>query len=147
MTTVLNTGTYGAPRHQSFVARIPSVLPAVADVRRRLQQQLLIWACPKNTDLVVLVAHELVANAVRHGCRHAREEVRLVVHRMGNRLLITVEDPSPAVPPPRPVTDDALDGRGLPLIDAVAASWGYRLNEGGVGKKVWCLVITDASQP
>jgi anti-sigma regulatory factor (Ser/Thr protein kinase) len=83
----------------------------------------------------VLVANELVTNAVVH----ARTEVRLRVELRGDRLHIAVRDGSPRLL--RVVGSDleADGGRGLLLVEGVGRAWGVRRPPDG-GKVVWCVL-------
>lgn len=127
------------PVRESFSAVIPGELAEVAGVRRLLEQRLTKWGCPE-VDAVVLAVHELVANAVRHGCASTGDVVRLAAHYAEGLLLVTVADPSPAPPVPRPAGDGAVDGRGLALVEALTDCWGYGPSPEGPGKQVWCLI-------
>ncbi len=82
-------------------------------------------------DTALLVVSELVANAVRHG----RPPVTLAVTLDEGRVLLEVGDQDSGVPTVRDPGWESLGGRGLLLVDAMAASWGVRPH--GVGKVVW----------
>lgn len=82
-----------------------------------------------------MVVTELVANAVDH----ARTPSTLTLSLDARGLRIAVRDGcrGPA-PRPRPVDPTAPRGRGLQMIDALAASWGVA---GDVdGKTVWAVL-------
>ena len=86
-------------------------------------------------ERAVLVANELVTNAVAH----ARTEIRLRLELRGDRLHIAVRDGSPGLL--RLVAPDpqAEGGRGLWLIEQLARSWGVNRHPDG-GKVVWCVL-------
>jgi anti-sigma regulatory factor (Ser/Thr protein kinase) len=86
-------------------------------------------------DRAVLVANELVTNAVAY----ARTEIRLRLELRGDRLHIAVRDGSPGLL--RLVAPDpqAEGGRGLWLIEQLARSWGVNRHPDG-GKVVWCVL-------
>jgi anti-sigma regulatory factor (Ser/Thr protein kinase)/anti-anti-sigma regulatory factor len=86
-------------------------------------------------DRAVLLANELVTNAVAH----AHTEIRLRLELRGDRLHIAVRDGSPG--PLRLVTPDpqAEGGRGLWLVERLAHSWGVNRHPDG-GKVVWCVL-------
>ena len=86
-------------------------------------------------DRAVLVANELVTNAVAH----AHTEMRLRLELRGDRLHIAVRDGSPGLL--RLVTPDpqAEGGRGIWLIEQLARSWGVNHHPDG-GKVVWCVL-------
>lgn len=79
-----------------------------------------------------LVVSELVANAVEHGC----EPIGLKLVGSSWRMRIEVSDGSndPPMPSSSPGVE-RLSGRGLVIVDALAAAWGSRSCDGG--KVVW----------
>jgi anti-anti-sigma factor len=88
-------------------------------------------------DRAVLVASELVTNAVVHSKGPVR--LRLELHK--ERLHLAVYDPSPrllalAVDPG---DLEAEGGRGLLIVDQLASSWGVHPSPGG-GKAIWCVL-------
>ena len=86
-------------------------------------------------DRAVLLASELVTNAVAH----ARTEIRLRLELRGDRLHIAVRDGGPGLlrlVAPDPQTEG---GRGLWLIEQLARSWGVNRHPDG-GKVVWCTL-------
>jgi anti-anti-sigma factor len=86
-------------------------------------------------DRAVLVANELVTNAVIH----AQSDLWLKLELRGDRLFISVRDRGSRRL--RPVTPDleAEGGRGLWLVEQLARAWGVRPASGG-GKTVWCAL-------
>jgi serine phosphatase RsbU (regulator of sigma subunit)/anti-sigma regulatory factor (Ser/Thr protein kinase) len=90
---------------------------------------------PERLDTVVLLASELVTNAVRHAA--APSELRLRVR--SGRVRLEVHDPSPHLPAPRGRDSDAASGRGMLLVAALAEAWGVERGDGltDLGKTVW----------
>ena len=86
-------------------------------------------------DRAVLLASELVTNAVAH----ARTEIRLRLELRGERLHLAVRDGSPTLL--RVVAPDwqAEGGRGLWLVEQLARAWGVNRHPDG-GKVVWCVL-------
>jgi anti-anti-sigma factor len=86
-------------------------------------------------DQAVLLASELVANAVAH----ARTGIHLRVELRGDRLHISVHDGRPRLL--HLVPDGAAgEGRhGLRLVEEVAKAWGVHQHPDG-GKVVWCTL-------
>ncbi|HEX7303979.1 ATP-binding protein [Lentzea sp.] len=82
---------------------------------------------------VVLVADELVSNALRHGSAPRR----LLLVRDDGFLRFEVEDGSPAAA--RPTEGTIRGGRGLTLVGALSSSWGQRST--GRGKVVWAEFV------
>lgn len=74
---------------------------------------------------------EVVTNALLH----AGTDIVLRLETTGNRVRVEVWDASPLPPSMRHYGDSALTGRGLGLVDALAAAWGIRSES--EGKTVW----------
>ncbi|BCY07587.1 ATP-binding protein [Actinoplanes sp. L3-i22] len=76
-------------------------------------------------DATAVVVSELVTNAVRYGggC------VALQVEAHGDEVVVSVADSSPVEPRRR--DPDDVGGRGIALIEALAAGWTVRNHEGG----------------
>lgn len=82
-------------------------------------------------DTAVLLTSELVTNAFTHGRSEARLEVRLD----GRVLRIEVGDDNSRHPQEQDQDADALDGRGLAILDVLCQAWGVR--DEAMGKVVW----------
>ena len=78
-----------------------------------------------------LVTSEIVTNAVLHGASAFRVHVDADL----DRVRITVEDAVAAEVVPRLADPDALDGRGMVIVEALSTRWGC--DERAVGKAVW----------
>ncbi|HEX2039697.1 MAG TPA: ATP-binding protein [Acidimicrobiales bacterium] len=89
------------------------------------------WGCHHMVELTVLVANEVVTNAILH----ARSEVGLRVRLSEGYVRVEVTDRSHAEPVRRSTPDDATGGRGIALLDATATRWGVDLLP--EGKRVW----------
>jgi anti-sigma regulatory factor (Ser/Thr protein kinase) len=84
-------------------------------------------------EAAALLVSELVTNAVVH----ARSEVGLVVGRSEKRAVLRIEvhDGSAQRPVPGMFELEALSGRGMALVEAMASRWGVESD--GTGKRVW----------
>ncbi|QWZ10093.1 ATP-binding protein [Nocardioides panacis] len=98
---------------------------------RTLIAQRLIGLPDESVEVVLLLVSELVTNAVRHGSG----PVGLHVAWGNGTVRVEVHDQSPEWPVVRAVDRDALDGRGLILVDGLATGWGVMA--GKPGKTVW----------
>jgi two-component sensor histidine kinase len=87
---------------------------------------------------VVLVASELVTNAILH----SRSPIELRLSRTSDRLVVAVHDGTTAVPRRLQPNPDAEHGRGIQLVSVIAEQWGVRPSEHG--KSVWCEIDTRA---
>jgi hypothetical protein len=93
---------------------------APTTARRRLAKQLQAWGISApDADPVLLVANELVANAVEH----ARTALELEVGFDGTAVVVEVHDESPLAPLLQPHNLRAARGRGLQMVAALAKSW------------------------
>jgi anti-sigma regulatory factor (Ser/Thr protein kinase) len=124
-------------RDELVLAPIPA---AAAAARAFVREVLGYWqlALPDSTllDRAVLLASELVTNAVIH----ARTELRVRLELRGDLLHLAVRDGNPRmlhlVIAPGP---EAEGGRGLWLVDQLARAWGVNHHPDG-GKVVWCTL-------
>ncbi|MFE6972106.1 ATP-binding protein [Streptomyces sp. NPDC057682] len=86
-------------------------------------------------ETVVLVACELVTNAVRYGTEPG-DSVRVVLDSDDKRTRIEVHDPVRRHPRPRPPSCERDRGRGLIILDALCpGAWG--IYDIPFGKSVW----------
>jgi anti-sigma regulatory factor (Ser/Thr protein kinase) len=110
---------------------LPADVGSVAQARALIAQNVCDDLPDECLEVVLLLTSELVTNAVRHGIGPVG--VHLV--RGDGVVRVGVEDQSPQWPVLRPIDRDALNGRGLFLVDAMATDWGVLA--GDAGKTVW----------
>ncbi|HEY5516314.1 MAG TPA: ATP-binding protein [Pengzhenrongella sp.] len=89
-------------------------------------------------QVVELLTGELVANAALHGPSDGLVRVR--AWRAGDTVCVAVRDDSPVIPVVRQPEPSAPSGRGLALVDSLAADWGIE-RHGAKGKTVWFSVV------
>lgn len=118
--------------HAYAALRIPLDPRNVSTARRFVHDTCVAWTAPVELcENAMTVVSELVTNAFTHG----RSDVELCLREHGERLRVEVRDEDSRLPAPGPPDDDALGGRGLSLVSAVADAWGAeRLS---TGKCVW----------
>ena len=111
----------------------------VAALRRDLRGALRDWS-PELVDDLLVVVSELVTNAVVHAGGATTVEVRdaSVPQAPRTAVEVAVADTSPLAPRRRVLAADASVGRGLGLVDALAAQW--RVEPADGGKRVVALV-------
>jgi anti-sigma regulatory factor (Ser/Thr protein kinase) len=114
--------------------------PRSASLARALVTETLSGAAKDVVDTATLLTSELVANAVWH----ADSPVVLTVTDSGTWVMVTVEDCSPEPPRPEPPELEAETGRGLPLVHALATSWGW--DRCVPGKVVWFAIDPGAAK-
>ncbi|MET8075109.1 ATP-binding protein [Streptomyces sp. NPDC005303] len=130
-------------RRNSF--RLPRHPASVGLARRRVREHLADWghgpADPVAADAVLLVS-ELATNVVRHGPLLEREFEVAVTALADGSCLIEVSDEGRLEPRPRVAGQLEETGRGLHVVENVAAAWGV-WSRGRHGKTVWALVVAD----
>ena len=85
----------------------------------------------KVTGVVELLTSEVVTNAVRHA--HGAGELALTI--TGDTIRVEVDDTSGLLPTRRCAGRDALGGRGMAIVAALARDWGVEPKR--QGKRVW----------
>lgn len=130
------------PVDLSLSAQPASVPTARRLVRDRCEQ----WgADAAASDAAVLLASELVTNAVLH----ARTPLTLTVGGGDGTIRVEVRDWHPALPQARRYNVDTATGRGLRLLETIASAWGVLKVPSAEqpGKIVWFEVPleTDAA--
>jgi anti-sigma regulatory factor (Ser/Thr protein kinase) len=114
---------------------LPSDLTAAREARAVARRVLPRWRLASLVEPVLLVVSELVGNAVRHG----RPPVNLRLRKTGEGVRVDVHDEDATAPIPVTDAGEAESGRGLLLIDALAAESGVE-HIAGDGKVVWARV-------
>lgn len=141
-------GSTAGSAHQPRYARLvtlPSAPRAAGLARLEVRDALTLLGLERLEDTAVLLASELVGNAVRHA-HHGGTEMELRIADTGAWLRIEVADADPR--PPQPHFPAGLDesGFGLVLVDALAVKWG--VEQTAAGKTVWIELDTGrARQP
>ena len=116
----------------------PALLTLPAELRSvRAARRFVVDRCREagmtddRCDDVLLLASELVTNAILHG----RSEVAVEVEVRRDVVRTSVFDENSRHPAPVAEDPDALDGRGLALVEALAERWG--VEDRPLGKAVW----------
>ncbi|GAO11090.1 ATP-binding protein [Streptomyces lydicamycinicus] len=114
---------------------------APSRARRLVREQLARWELNELADTTELLVSELVTNALAHGCGPIR--LCMSLSCQNRTLRCTIVDACPALPRLSLTQQDEEHGRGLFLLDRLAARWGSRRT--AVGKTVWFEVRTSIS--
>jgi len=114
--------------------------PESAGAARHFAHAILVeWRLPALADDVDLVISELITNALLHARADRRVSphaiVRLDLEYAGDSLVCRVADGSALPPAPEQAGDTAESGRGLLLVEALSAAWGW--SHEAHGKVVW----------
>ena len=110
---------------------LPPAAVSARDARRFVNDALHRLGFEAHADTAALLVSELVTNAVLHA--HSVLTVRVL--RQSAALRVEVEDGSGLAPVQRQFSEDSATGRGLLLVEALAASWGT--SPTAAGKVVW----------
>ena len=108
--------------------------PLAAPTARRLVTGFAPEMSKDSLDDALLVISELVNNSVEHGGAGPGGFVRLAIEVAGGVLKVEVGDSGPGFLPPASLAFDddveALGGRGLRIVEALADRWGVRTSGG-----------------
>lgn len=113
---------------------LPGNASSARRARQFVDQVLHQWRRDGAIERMALIASELVTNAIRHAgtditveleAREASIYIEVVDRGHGRPVFL---DPDPETP----------GGLGLPIVEALASSWGTRIRDGGKG--VWAEV-------
>src|SRR5438067_12273123 len=93
--------------------RLAAVPAAPGEARRQVRAAIRAWDVPVDEDVAVLLASELVTNAITH---QAGRMVTLALACSPGQLRVDVHDTSPSLPVLASASSDAETGRGLMLV-------------------------------
>jgi anti-sigma regulatory factor (Ser/Thr protein kinase) len=134
----LHPGPLSATPIRTVEYLLPSVPAGVGKARSLVREELTAWGLDNVIDDCLLIVSELVTNAVRYG----GSAYALRLEERDDRLYGEVFDPGAGQPQPCSPDVEALSGRGLQIVAALADDWGVTAANGG--KIVWFSVLCDA---
>jgi anti-sigma regulatory factor (Ser/Thr protein kinase) len=120
----------GSSPHQVTTIQFAHEVESIGQIRRWVRSQLGDLD-DLTVDAALLLVSELATNAVRH-CSGSRLDV--TVDR-GESIRVGVADACPHSVSPRDPAPTDTGGRGLMLVDRLAAIWGVHLDD--EGKDIW----------
>lgn len=132
-----------------FLHRDVFCLPArdasVAVARRRVGERLCEWGvAPPVHDDAALVVSELFTNALVHT---DSTEITCRLQTTLETVYLAITDQGRGVPGPEVrEPEEAENGRGLLLVNALAELWGVR-DEHGCGRTVWAVLPSECDEP
>ncbi len=113
---------------------------SVGIARRRAYAMLVDAGYDDAADVTALLVSEVVTNAILH----ARTSVGIRIDVVPDRVHVEVSDGSFRVPVRRDAGVDSTGGRGLLLLDRLAAAWGVARRDDG--KAVWFDVALHTAE-
>ncbi|MEJ5866501.1 ATP-binding protein [Pseudokineococcus sp. 5B2Z-1] len=109
-----------------LIAELEADTAEVPRARQLLGRALQAWQLDEDAaDTTLLLASELVTNAVRHG----RPPVHVHAEVSAGVVRVEVDDASPSPIRPQDPDLDDLGGRGLQLVEMLSSAWGSRLHD------------------
>ncbi|NDU71296.1 ATP-binding protein [Actinomadura sp. DSM 109109] len=136
-------GTRASQAARTYVWGLEERAPGAA--RRAVRDALSGWGVAEgDVEVAVLLASEVVTNAVRHVRDELRTGgvVRLRVRVMDGLLRVDVTDPEAGVPRLVVAADTDEGYRGMAIVAASADRWGWYPGPGG-GKTVWWTQVLE----
>jgi anti-sigma regulatory factor (Ser/Thr protein kinase) len=119
------------------VLSVPPQPSSAALMRRRMWDELSDAGVPANLlDDVLLVATELLSNALRHAPSLPGHELLISWEVLGRRVRVTVTDGGGHdMPHIRHAKANETNGRGLAIVSSLADEWGVEDHRGSTS--VW----------
>ena len=123
---------------------LPSIPGSVPVARLQVRAALGLRGLDEYADDAEIITSELVTNAAQHLCDNGTQtiEVTITYAESPAAVTIAVSDSSPRGPIRRDTPPGSEQGRGLQIIEALSAHWGWR-QEGG-GKVVFAVLAGEA---
>jgi serine/threonine-protein kinase RsbW len=126
-----------------YSARLPVDPSSVAAARRLASYSFGQWQLIELIDEAHVVISELVTNAILASSAEA-VMVRAFVSLYNAKVRIEVWDEGDGKPQVQPLSGDNDGGRGLVLVEALSAQWGWYTPAGLRGKFVWADLTLPA---
>ena len=135
------TATQASPR--LIALALPGTPESVPIARRRVRAALGLHGLGEFAEDAEVITAELVGNAVRHACKDGAKTIGVILSHAGAPAAVTVavSDCSPHVPVRRDTPVGNEQGRGLQIVEALSAHWGWR--RGGGGKVVFAVLARE----
>jgi hypothetical protein len=132
------------PHHDSV--QLDAVETAPREARRWLAKILPEWSLPQFETVAALIATEVVTNAVAATIQArwttSRPPVRLWLCGGPSVVAVLAWDASMLAPMVREAGDDDESGRGLAIVAALSAGWGFYYPAEFRGKVTWAVINT-----
>ena len=136
------TAAQADPRLIAFV--VPGIPESVRIARWHVRDALGSRGLGEYAEDAEIITAELVTNAVQHVCDSGTKTIRVTLTHAGNPAAVTVVvwDSSPHGPVTCGTPAGSEQGRGLQIVAALSAHWGWRREDGG--KAVFAVLAREA---
>jgi len=137
-----STATQAEPR--LIALALPGIPGSVPAARRHVRAALGSHGLAGYADDAEIITSELVTNAVQHACDDGATTIGVALTQAGSPAAVTiiVSDSSPGGPVLRDTPPGSEQGRGLQIVKALSAHWGWR--QEGSGKAVFAVLAREA---
>ena len=126
---------------ESRTLSLPGVATSASHARRVVHDALAAAGRTEWADAATLACTEVVSNVVLH----AHTDLELTVEVFDDAIRVSVRDYSPVLPVQRDYSEQAVTGRGMALVAALADEHGIS-DVGPDGKVVWFTVTGEAAE-
>ena len=136
------TAAQAGPQLIAFaLAGIPESVPIA---RLRVRAALGLHGLGEYADDAGIITSELVTNAVQHVAGNDTETIGVTLtHAPGPAaVIVAVSDSSPEGPIRRDTPAGGEQGRGLQIVEALSAHWGWHHQDGG--KTIFAVLAREA---
>ena len=135
------TAAHADPR--LIALALPGIPESVPVARWHVRVVLGLHGLGEFAEDAEIITSELVANAVRHACQDRTKTIGVILTHAGTPVAVTVavSDSSPHVPVRPDTPAGGEQGRGLQIVEALSAHWGWRC--GGGGKVVFAVLARE----
>ena len=136
------TAAQASPRLIALV--LPGIPGSVPAARRHVRDALGLYGLGEYAADAATVTSELAGNAVRHACGNGAATIGITLTWAENPATVTilVSDSCPQGPVRRETPAGSEQGRGLQIVEALSAHWGWRCEDGG--KAVFAVLAREA---
>ncbi|MFC5172499.1 ATP-binding SpoIIE family protein phosphatase [Streptomyces mutomycini] len=136
--------TRRAPGRRSAMTIAQAEPERVAAARQQVRELLHDWADAEQVDSAELMVSEMSTNVLMHTDGDALLVAEVTGERGERRLRVEVADASDELPHKRRPGEMASSGRGLMLMEMLAAAWG--VDPRGEGKSIW-FELYESAEP
>ena len=136
------TAVQAGPRLIAFA--LPGIPESVPIARSRVRAALSFRGLGEYADDAAIITSELVTNAVQHVAGDGTETIGVTLTAAGSPAAVTVavSDSSPEGPIKRETPAGSEQGRGLQIVEALSAHWGWHHQDGG--KAIFAVLTREA---